>query len=125
MMTDDQFKAFLNTFMDGFNRTIEAIGKGGQDHDLLIRMDTKLEMALATMEKNQKEFLDHKAESVPVRDDIKWAKSELQVCKGECRSDMLKSHDGWIRGATWFLRAVGLVLIGIVINTVWANLRGR
>lgn len=105
-MTDENFKAFLNTMMDGFSETIKAVSKTSSDHDLLIRMDTRLQQALDENTRNHKEFLQLKTESVKVRDDVNKAIEHVALCKQECHGDLIKRHDGFIKGAVkalWIL----------------------
>ena len=118
-MTDDEFKAFLNTMMNGFQETVKAVSRNSSDHDLLIRMDTRLEQALAENARNHKEFLQCKASSVAVRDDVNKAIEHVTLCKQECHGDMIKKHDGFIKGTVKALWVIFGIAFTALVKAFW------
>jgi len=117
-VTDEQFKAFLNTVMNGFNETIQAVSKNSADHDLLIRMDEKLDMHMKSIKSNRVLVTQHIAESIPVRDAINTANTHILKCQNEKRGDNLKECVSFMGGARKALWVVYVSIIGIIIKMI-------
>ena len=116
-MTDEQVKALCNVILDGFNRTIESVCKHGNDHDLLIRIDAKLDYYAEQMAANQKEFLEHKTESVSVRDAVKSCSAHQKGCETEGHAIKIQAHENFICATKWALGVIYIAIVGLIVRS--------
>ena len=118
-MTDEQSRALLNTIMSGFTELIKTISTNSSDHDTSIRMETKLDLVIEEIKRNHKEFIAHKIESVPVRDDVRELKAAMNVCAAEKRGQMLSRHDNWIKSMSKAMWIIAAAAVAALSRTIW------
>lgn len=109
-MDEHQLKAILKVMNEGYKETISVISRNSADHDLLIRIDTRLDQMQREADISRKILEKHISESVPFRDSQNICAAHIENCNAEKHHDKIKYHD---RVIGIFLKFGWAVFVGL------------